>query len=364
MKCRQIKNAGYLLCLLPQITLYLGGILNVPSLSLIFFFIVLPVMRYAVGNDQSPPNTSPSGWLALYLRYIPRVYVALWLGLLAWIVWFLSNTAMSSKGYVLFALSFWIVSSLNTAIAHELIHSNNELDRFLGRMLDATVGYLHFSEEHGLHHQRTGHYVGGDVAAPGTSVYSYAVKRYFRTLRAAWDFETARLRRLRARFHANRLIWAVVVPCCMAAIFYWFAGWVGLTIYLFQIVGAAFSVQAITYLQHWGLSEKETPELADFGFSWEDDCWLQACVTLNHAFHGRHHLRPSHRYFELCSTERSLTLPSGYPMMFIVALFPSVFSRLMQRRLDSWRDRYEKRQFELHGDDCIGLSRISSFFRD
>jgi alkane 1-monooxygenase len=363
MKCRQIKNAGYLLCLLPQITLYLGAIYGIPGLSVFFFFVGLPILRYFVGNDFSAPNNEPSALLKMYLRYIPRIYVASWIGLFVWIIWFLAISRMNLLGYVSFALSFWIVSSLNTAIAHELIHSNSELDRVLGRMLDATVGYIHFSEEHGIHHQRTGHYVGGDAATPGTSVYVYAFKRYFRTLHAAWEFETKRLKRIGASRFANRLIYAFTVPVCIAAGFYWFSGWTGLAIYLFQIVGAGFSVQAITYLQHWGLSERVTPELADYGFSWEDNCWIQACVTLNHAFHGHHHLRPHRPYYQLCSTPHSLTLPSGYPTMFIIALFPRLFSKLMQHRLDAWRRQYEQREFEMHGNDCIGMSRISSYFR-
>ena len=52
-----------------------------------------------------------------------------------------------------------------------------------------------------------------------------------------------------------------------------YAGQTGLLIYLCQVIGAAFSVQAITYLQHWGLTETRTPELAELVIHESMDFW-------------------------------------------------------------------------------------------
>ena len=359
MRSTAMKNAGYLLSLLPQALLVLGTYMQYPWLSVLFFFGVLPVLRHVIGDDLSLPSQHPSRCLLRYLQGVPRLYCLTWTLILPWMLWILATTSMTILGYIGFTLSLWIVSSLNTAVAHELIHATSSVDRKMGGWLDASSGYVHFAEEHLMHHARTGHYDGGDAAMPGTSVYSYAMKRYQVSLITAWQMETSRLKRLNLSWHANRLLHKAPVPCVIAAVFYLFAGGTGLGIYLLQIGGTAFSIQAITYLQHWGLSERETPELRDFGFAWEDDCWMQACVTLNHAYHGQHHLHLRRPYYQLARTKGSLPLPASYPVMFIVALFPRFFTQLMRRRLAQWINDVDKHEERRHSVNCIGVTRTT-----
>jgi alkane 1-monooxygenase len=267
---------------------------------------------------------------------------------------------MSVPDYIAFSLALWIVCSLNMAIAHELIHSRYNLDRKLGSLLHASTGYPHFSEEHLSHHARTGHYFEGDAAVPGTSIYVYAFQRYFRSIQLAYEFETNRLKQTKKIWLSNRLIWKSLIPIMIASLYFIFAGWIGLWIYLFQLIGAAFSLQVITYLQHWGLSEKVTPFMADHGFSWEDGCWMQACVTLNHAFHGQHHLNITRPYYELNLIKGGLMLPASYPVMFILALFPALFTKVMKNTLTNWIANDEMRELLHHNNDCIGAGRIAN----
>jgi alkane 1-monooxygenase len=287
------------------------------------------------------------------------LYCLIWAIVLPWTIWKLATSSLSAWEYAGLGVSFWIVVSLNTAIAHELIHAGRPIDRALGVMLDATVGYFHFPEEHLSHHERTGHYVGGDAAKPGTSIYRFALTRYWRTFGDAWAFERSRLQRLGKSWYANRLLGRGMVPFAIGAVFYHFAGWTGLVFYCAQVVGAAFSVQAITYLQHWGLSQLKTPEVEDYGFSWEDGCWMQACVTLNHAYHGQHHLNLRQPYYKLSLPKDALCLPASYPVMFLMALYPPVFTKVMTARLERWRANVEAREEMMHDNDCIGAARLA-----
>lgn len=363
MHSASLKNAGYLLSLLPQLLMMAGTYLEFHWLSVLFFFGVLPMVRKMIGNDYSPPVKRPSQWLARYFTAIPRLYCAVWAALLPWTIWTLATVPMSTSQYIGFAASLWIVCSLHTAVAHELIHSSNSWDRTLGGLLDASVGYCHFAEEHLSHHARTGHYYGGDAAIPGTTIYKYAVTRYIASLVSAWEYETSRLQRKNLTWQSNRLLRKAPLPLVIAVTFYIFAGGAGLGIYLFGIVGTAFSVQAITYLQHWGLSEMETPVLADYGFAWEDGCWMQACVTLNHAYHGQHHLNLRSPYYQLTLAKGGLPLPASYPVMFVVALFPPIFTYVMGCRLATWTNNYDMREALSHNSDCIGAVWIADAIR-
>lgn len=349
-----LKNAGYLFCLLPQTLLIVGAWLQYPWLSVLFFFGMLPLVRYVVGNDNSPPQNKPPAWLTVYLKAIPRLYVFLWMAVLPWFMWTLAVQQMTVWQYLGFTLSMWIVCSLNTAVAHELIHASSRFDRRLGDWLDASIGYIHFAEEHLSHHAKNGHYHGGDAARPGVTIYAYAARRYIRTMHTAWEYERTRMRRRGLPWHHNRLLRKAPTPLLIAAVFFMIAGWLGLAIYLFLVLGSAFTVQAISYLQHWGLSERETPALADYGFSWEDGCWMQACVTLNHAYHGQHHLNLRKPYYQLTMTENALPLPASYPVMFVAAFFPAFFNRIMKRRLAMWTSDFSARQELWRSSNCIG----------
>lgn len=359
MTSAPLKNAGYLLCLLPQALLVVGVYTEFPWLSVLFFFALLPLLRYVVGNDASPPQQTPSPALTAYLHSIPRCYFATWLVVLSWSIWTLATVPMTALQYIGFTLSLWIVCSLNTAVAHELVHAASRFDRVMGGLLDASVGYFHFAEEHWSHHMRTGHFHGGDSARQGTSLYAYAGRRYMQSLRTAWEFEVARLKRGGLTWRSNRLLYKAMVPLAIASGFYLSAGVIGLGVYVFLIIGSAFTVQAITYLQHWGLSELETPELADYGFSWEDGCWMQACVTLNHAYHGQHHLNLKKSYYQLGLAKDGLPLPASYPVMFIVALYPSLFTKVMRERLTAWTEDFGQREELWHNTDCIGAARMA-----
>jgi alkane 1-monooxygenase len=83
---------------------------------------------------------------------------------------------------------------------------------------------------------------------------------------------------------------------------------------------------------------------------------MQACVTLNHAFHGQHHLNVARPFYQLSLMEGGLLLPAAYPVMFVVALFPTFFANIMKCRLALWTENYEMLE---HNSDCIGSSRIA-----
>ena len=90
---------------------------------------------------------------------------------------------------------------------------------------------------------------------------------------------------------------------------------------------------------------------------------MQACVTLNHAYHGQHHLNIRRPYYQLDLAKGCLPLPASYPVMFVVALFPAFFTYVMQCRLATWTNNYDMRETLWHNTDCIGVVRIAEALR-
>lgn len=161
-------------------------------------------------------------------------------------------------------------------------------------------------------------------------------KRYVRSFQRAQEWERLdQVRRGRARWN-NRIAWTALMTIAVMVCFGLVAGWRGVVFYGFVIAGTAFTMQAITYIQHWGLTDRLSPGLGAVGYSWEDRCVMQAWVTLNHAYHGHHHVHPSLPYFRLGGFANSPRLPASYPVMLLMAMIPPLFRRTMGRRLDAW----------------------------
>jgi alkane 1-monooxygenase len=235
-----------------------------------------------------------------------------------------------------FALSFWVVCSLNLTIAHELLHRPVRWQRIAARLLAGSIGYFQMLEEHRSHHLHAGGRDNGDSPEAEDSVFAYAIRRYVRSFRVAQEWEHLdQLRRGRARW-TNRIAWTALITMAVLVCFGLVAGWRGVVFHGLVILGTAFTMQAITYIQHWGLTDRLSPALRTMGYSWEDRCVMQAWVTLNHAYHGHHHVRPSLPYFRLGGFANSPRLPASYPVMLLMAMVPPLFKRTMRRRLNLW----------------------------
>jgi alkane 1-monooxygenase len=216
------------------------------------------------------------------------------------------------------------------------MHRPSSRQRLAARLLAGSIGYFQLLEEHRAHHARVGGRDNGDSPAVGESVFAYAVKRYLRSFQVAQEWEQLDQLRDGRPPWTNRIAWTALVTIAVMACFVVIAGWRGAVFHGLMVAGTAFTMQAITYIQHWGLTDRLSSSLGATGYSWEDRCLVQAWVTLNHAYHGHHHVQPSLPYFRLGGFADSPRLPASYPVMLLMALAPPLFERTMRRRLDAW----------------------------
>jgi alkane 1-monooxygenase len=366
MRSRQFfKAAGYMAALLPMALAIIGVAVGMTWLAAVFFFVLLPIVRPLIGNDGETAikKNEAGNMLRKYLIWLPRVYALAWLPTLAWSISVLAQGSLGAISLVGFFVSIWVVNSLNMCVAHELIHGGSKIDKVLGRVLAATAGYFHFADEHRSHHVTNGSDAYADSAPTTMSVYEYAYRRYMGTFRSAWEWEIASQMRSRRPRIQNKVIWTVVITLAVMLAHVIAAGAIGGLFFLGQVLAAAFSVQGITFLQHWGMRESANVGFKPYGFAWEDSCAMQACVTLNHAFHSHHHMRPGLRYFELQGMRNSPTLPASYPVMFLVALWPGTFRKLMVKQLRRWEQGERNAIASEKAGVCSNPSEIKAMLR-
>lgn len=104
-----------------------------------------------------------------------------------------------------------------------------------------------------------------------------------------------------------------------------------------QAAFAIFSFEVITYVHHYGLVRAED-EPAGAQHAWAHHCWITNCLTFNNTFHSDHHLRPWMPYYELHAMHGAPHLPASYFSMFVVALIPPLWFKLIDPRLHAFEE--------------------------
>ncbi|GAB2512826.1 alkane 1-monooxygenase [Lysobacter humi (ex Lee et al. 2017)] len=348
------KRLGFLLvfvvpALMPAAA-WLGAASGRPDLAawfpLVFLFVLLPVVDYALGHD--PVNPAPAGRLDddRWFRIPTLLAVPVQLALLAWSTRFVANAEFGPGGIAGWVLSQGVVSgvlAINTA--HELIHRDTRLERVGGGVLLASVGYHGFKIEHVRgHHVHVATPEDASSARYGESLWRFLPRALWRNTRNAWRLEAARLRRAGrpVASPANEMIgWTLLwlgFGACAAAL----EGAMGLAFFLAQGLGAAASLEIINYVEHYGLERRRGPdgryERCTHVHSWNSDYALSNLLLFHLQRHSDHHETPRRRYQSLLHHPDSPQLPGGYAAMFVLALCPPAWFRIVHPALERWRD--------------------------
>lgn len=330
-----LKLAGYSLALAMPLLAPLGMHLGMPWLAPLVVFGVLPVLGLVVGEDRVLPlaglRRSPA--LMAYLEWLPRVYGVIWTAVLVWAADHVARADLGGSATGWLIISAGIGSAVAICTAHELMHRRSPRDVLFGRVMSAFCLYGHMHVEHLHHHATVGEMAAGETAPRGMSIYRFAPTDFFQGLRNAWTVEKRRLGRSGASWWHNRVLQDYALSVALLGAFMTL-GRPALIFFVGQAVFAVYCFEVITYIHHYGLvrdaGEEPGPQHA-----WAHHCWITNCLTFNNTFHSDHHLRPQTSYYDLHAMHGAPRLPASYLTMFMVALVPPLWRRLMDRRLDA-----------------------------
>lgn len=329
--------AGYLAIFLMPALFTVGAFIDEPWLAFGVVVLVFPLARVAFG--ALPANGAPY-WpeaIATFLDRLPLVYaLVLPASVLAGL--FLAAQTPDADGAALLGLglSLWMTLLFGTCVAHELIHRRNKHQATLGHMLAGFCGYPALGIEHLAHHARPGDTHLAEYPLQHESVWQFAARRLWRIRREVFGLAAPvwsgrahmpNLVRTRAALVVTALTWT-----SFAAI----AGIWGACLYLAVMLGVAFGIQLITYIQHWGLGDDSIPERIAYGRGWEEDCRFQAWVTLSISLHDQHHRDSRRPYYRLDLSPDSPRLPAGYVLLMFASLVPWVWRRVMEPARRHW----------------------------
>jgi aminopeptidase N len=246
-----------------------------------------------------------------------------------------------------------VTGSQGITFAHELGHSRARIDRALAWGLMASVLYAHFMVEHYRgHHVRAATPDDPASARRGESLWRFLPRTLAGSFASAWRLEAAHLARRHARWRHSALAWVSVAQglglVALAAAF----GPKALLFWLVQAAYAVFLLEAINYIEHYGLVRAKVAsgtgsarrghgggaphEPFGTAHAWNADARVTNLFIANLQRHGDHHVHAWKPYPALDALPAPAPqLPTGYAGCLFLASVPRWWFRVMHRRLDA-----------------------------
>ena len=315
----------------------LGIFLDMPALAFAIVMFVFPLMRRIVGNIEPDDPPIWNERIATILDRLPLVYAIVLAGCISLVLYRLAAASEPRAAEALgLGLSLWMLMLFATCVAHELTHRRDTRQAMIGQVIAGMAGYPLLGSEHVRHHARAGDTSGAEWPRFDESVWRFSGRRALNIFAEAYGNGSAIWRRGARGRHVQGLRVATLTTLFIAALFALAGGWAGLTIYLAVAVAVIFGMQLFTYIQHWGLGDDRQGSKSSSGLGWEDDCRLQAWMTLGISLHHSHHQSTYRPYYSATLAGNSPRLPAGYVVLMVACLVPALWRAAMRPALEHW----------------------------
>jgi len=274
-------------------------------------------------------------WSILPIQYI----------IMGLFLWKIFTTAMPAWELFGFVMAFGIscgVFGIN--VAHELGHRSTWYEQWMAKALLLSSLYMHFFIEHNRGHHKnvsTDH----DPASSryGESVYAFWIRSVRDSYISAWQLERDRLAKTGDSWLSLKnemLVYQLIQIALLTAIYFVF----GLKAMLCFVAAAVIGfllLETVNYIEHYGLRR----QLIDGAYyekvmphhSWNSNHPVGRLVLFELTRHSDHHYMASRKYQVLRHFDRSPQMPTGYPGMMVMSLFPPIWFRVMHPHIERYQ---------------------------
>jgi alkane 1-monooxygenase len=311
-------------------------------LTAVVLYGVVPLADYLLGADTSNPPEAlvPELEQDRWYRWLTWLTVPVIWVTVAIAAWIAVAGELSLFGWLGLALSAGWASGAGINVGHELGHKKGAHEVWLGRLALAPSCYGHFIVEHVRGHHR-------DVATPddpassrlGESYYRFMCREIPGAFRRAWALERERLAAQgRGPWHPanhNLQAWALSILFWVPLLL-----WLGPALLPFLVLQAAFAyslLSAANYVEHYGLKRLRRAdgryERCAPRHSWNSNHVVSNLLLYQLQRHSDHHAWPARRYQSLRHFAEAPQLPTGYYGMFLLALVPPLWRRVMDPKV-------------------------------
>ncbi len=312
------------------------------TIPLIFTYFVIPFLDFAIGSDQNnpPEELVPQLEEDRYYRLLTYLTVPMHFIVLIAIAWFVGTQDLTFWSVLVLAVTAGSYSGLGINTAHEMGHKKPEFERLLAKIVLAVPAYGHFCIEHNRGHHR-------DVATPedpassrmGESIYKFMLREIPGAFKRGWAVEEERLARLGKSVWSidNDILQSYAISAVLQGSLILAFGWIMLPFLAIHNFWAWFQLTSANYIEHYGLlREKEASgryERCQPHHSWNANYIFSNIVLFHLERHSDHHANPTRRYQSLRNFDDIPELPNGYYGMYLLAYFPTLWYKVMDKRV-------------------------------
>jgi alkane 1-monooxygenase len=302
-------------------------------------FVPLFAADLLLGNDYRP-RRMPTPWLADLVLYL---HVALMVVLYATFVWRmragLSGDLPAQGWHVAGAVVslMWLHLLPNGGIGHELAHRRSRFSRFVGLSMGALVG----DPCRDIAHNNTHHLYfdtgrDTDTAHRGENVYGFMLRATLGSFRDTWESELRRARNGGYSVWSPRsrvtqgLAFLVGFPAGIGLL----AGPIAAGIVIAALVLAKFVLEALNYLQHYGLVRDTQAPIGEH-HTWNHLSTVIRIIGTEITNHVDHHRDAYVPYYQLVPRPAGACMPSIF-LCFLMSFVPPLWFRFVKRKLYAW----------------------------
>lgn len=225
-------------------------------------------------------------------------------------------------------------------IGHELGHRKNAFEQWLAKLSLMLSLYMHFFIEHNKgHHKHVATPDDPSSSRLGEPVYKFWIRSICLSYASAWKIaneETTRHGKSNWSL-SNQMIQMHFIEGCFTIMVLFLFGLSGLLYFLSAALIGILLLETVNYIEHYGLMRRQVAngkfERAMPCHSWNSNHVIGRIMLFELSRHSDHHYLASRKYQVLRHHEGAPQMPTGYPGMMILSLFPPLWFYIMDKRV-------------------------------
>lgn len=229
---------------------------------------------------------------------------------------------------------------LGINVGHELGHRKQQFEQRIAQGLLMTSLYMHFFIEHNRgHHKHVSTDQDPASARFGELLYIFWFRSTINSYLSAWKLEFERMRRQgKAAFSLhNQMLQFQLIQAAFLLTIGLTAGWLVMGYMVLAAVVGFLLLETVNYIEHYGLSRAQDDsgryERVMPWHSWNSNHVMGRVLLFELSRHSDHHYIASRKYQVLRHFDEAPQMPTGYPGMMLLSLFPPLWFAVMNPRV-------------------------------
>ena len=229
-------------------------------------------------------------------------------------------------------------------VAHELGHRVNKMEQTFAKLLLLTSLYMHFFIEHNKgHHKHVATPHDPSTAKYNQSVYAFWPQTLIGTYLSAWKIANEEMEKKGKPWWSlqNEMLLFQIIQIMFVLVILNFFGFKIAMLFMVAALIGGLLLESVNYIEHYGLSRSQTSEQqferVQPHHSWNSNHIIGRLMLFELSRHSDHHYLASRKYQILRSFENAPQMPTGYPGMILLSLFPPLWFKIMHQQIKKYK---------------------------